>query len=302
MYVHLEPISDMLAIERILFPTDFSEGTVRTLEYAVRFSTRFQASLHVIYVNGSSAWSAGTGADYRILEKDDWSDAFKDFVRAHTADTSAVAKVIYQEVAGSATAESILQYAREQDIDLIVMGTHGHRGLGRLLLGSTAQEVTRLSTCPVLTVGGKKAEAGAAFLRRLLVPVDFSDHSQKALESARELADRFDASLVLLHVLQQVATPSSLGVSFPSLANPEVHQRARDLLEKMVQDLPGTEVHVVDGLPAHEIVEFAGNREIDVIVIATHGLTGFERFLMGSVTEQVLRLAPCPVFTVKSFA
>ncbi len=291
----------MLKLNRILFPTDFSEGSDRALKYAAKFCGSFDASLHILHVNQSPTDAGAERINYSSIDEEKWSAAFRAYVHPLTSESLQASEVIKREIAGISAGEVILRYALENDIDLIILGTHGRRGLGRLLMGSTSQEVSRLSICPVLTVGGKVSGAKSISMNRILVPVDFSDHSRKALEVANELAGVFDAQLDLVHVLQNVAMPSSLGITYPSVANQEVHDRAKESLQKLVHDTPKADVFVVDGLPAHEITRLAQDRGVDLIVIATHGMTGFERFLMGSVTEKVLPLAPCPVFTVKSF-
>ncbi len=291
----------MLKLNRILFPTDFSEGSDRALKYAAKFCGSFDASLHILHVNQSPTDVGAERLNYSSIDEEKWSTPFREYAHPLTSQSLQASEVIKREIAGISAGEVILRYARENDIDLIILGTHGRRGLGRLLLGSTVQEVSRLSICPVFTVGGKVSGEKSISINRILVPIDFSDHSRKALEVANELAGVFDAQLDLVHVLQNVAMPSSLGITYPSVADQEVHDRAKESLQKLVHDTPKADVFVVDGLPAHEITQLAQDRDVDLIVIATHGMTGFERFLMGSVTEQVLPLAPCPVFTVKSF-
>src|SRR5690606_34769986 len=101
-----------------------------------------------------------------------------------------------------AAAPAILQYARDQEMDLVVMGTHGRRGLRRLFLGSVAEEVVRLSVCPVLTVHAGPIRSEALF-GDILVPIDFSPHSKAALRAAASLAPELGASLDLLHVVEE---------------------------------------------------------------------------------------------------
>ena len=291
----------MIKHKHVLFPTDFSEGSDRALLYAQILCGISDASLHILHANLSPADETAETYNYFPLDEKKWSATFRAYVHPLAPEALRIREVIKREVAGISPGEVILRYARENDIDLIVMGTHGRRGLGRLLLGSTAQEVTRLSNCSVLTVGGKQDEEKASGIERILVPIDFSDHSRKALEEAKELASAFEARLDVVYVLQKEPAPSSLGVNYPSGVNSDVHKRAKKALEELVHDTKKGAVFVMNGIPANEITELAQEIGSDLIVIATHGLTGFERFLMGSVTEKVLRLSPCPVYTVKSF-
>ena len=140
-------------------------------------------------------------------------------------------------------------------------------------------------------------------LKKILVPLDFSGPSQKALGFARRLARSFLGEITLLHVVQKrVAAP------FPEVP-PYLDYTAEafDDAEKNLQTLASearsdaTEIHTVvrNGLAAHEIVEAAREFDSDLIVIATHGYTGWKHFCIGSTAERVVRTAPCPVFVVR---
>jgi nucleotide-binding universal stress UspA family protein len=143
-------------------------------------------------------------------------------------------------------------------------------------------------------------------LHRILVPTDFSKYSDVALNYAVALAEKFGAKLFLLHVVQDLALfiPDAVAVA-PPIA-PPVEQfiaAARDALERAVQannlDRPGVEREVREGTPFFEIIRYAKEKEMDLIVMGTHGHTGLAHVLLGSVTERVVRKAPCPVLTVR---
>ena len=143
-------------------------------------------------------------------------------------------------------------------------------------------------------------------LRRILVPTDFSKHSENALKYAVAFAEKFGAELHLLHVVQDLALfiPDAVAVA-PPLAPPvaQFAAAARTALERVVQEhqLDRFSVHpeVREGTPFYEIVRFAGERTIDLIVMGTHGHTGLVHVLLGSTAEKVVRKAPCPVLTVR---
>jgi nucleotide-binding universal stress UspA family protein len=143
-------------------------------------------------------------------------------------------------------------------------------------------------------------------LRHILVPIDFSKHSEVALSYAVALAEKFGAELLLLHVVQDLALfiPDAVAVA-PPIA-PPVEQfitAAREALERVTQlnDLKSLTVHreVREGTPFYEIIRFAKEKTVDLIVMGTHGHTGLTHVLLGSVTEKVVRKAPCPVLTVR---
>jgi nucleotide-binding universal stress UspA family protein len=143
-------------------------------------------------------------------------------------------------------------------------------------------------------------------LHRILVPMDFSKHSHNALTYAAAFAEKFGAEIYLLHVVQNLAVffPDVVALTTPpETSGEELAAAARSALERVVKESrPGDiKVHgeVRQGTPFYEIVRFAQEKNIDLIVMGTHGRTGLVHVLMGSVTEKVVRKAPCPVLTVR---
>jgi nucleotide-binding universal stress UspA family protein len=158
----------------------------------------------------------------------------------------------------------------------------------------------------VLTIRLSDGAPTVRLPRRILVPVDFSEPSEIGVAHARGLARRSGARVDLLHVIEVPRIPDVYGMTEYSAAGnlDEIEGRARESLEELAKDLGGPDTvscHVQQGHAAHEIVEFADQTRADAIVIATHGLTGLQRLLMGSVAEQVVSRANCPVLTVKPF-
>ncbi|MBI3048109.1 MAG: universal stress protein [Acidobacteria bacterium] len=147
-------------------------------------------------------------------------------------------------------------------------------------------------------------------ISRILVPVDFSAHSELALGYATALASRFDASLHLLHVVEDPVATGAWGSEgvLPDLTElrKELVADAERRLKAYRSDAERTRVPVVTtaemGLTSHTVVEYARALDIDLIVMGTHGRTGVAHLFMGSVAERVLRHAPCPVLTVRAGA
>lgn len=144
-------------------------------------------------------------------------------------------------------------------------------------------------------------------IRRILVPTDFSAPSKQAIAYAFELAQTLGAALVLLHVIEEL--PSYVGFLPPEetiKAMEELAGRARLDLAQMAAQAQDGKVEVtcqaVVGVPAPKIIEVAQEMKANMIVIATHGRTGFRHFVMGSVAEHVVRTAPCPVLTIRPTA
>lgn len=146
-------------------------------------------------------------------------------------------------------------------------------------------------------------------LRRIMVPIDFSEHSVHALNYAAAFAQRFGSELYLLHIFQDLALyqPDAVTVGPPAVPPlEELTAAARAGLERIVHErnLGNLPVHLVvrEGSPVEGIVEFAVEKEIDLVVLGTHGKGWLAHVLMGSTAEKVVRKAPCPVLTVRPAA
>jgi nucleotide-binding universal stress UspA family protein len=144
-----------------------------------------------------------------------------------------------------------------------------------------------------------------ADIQRIVVGVDFSEYSQRALDDAIALAKKFGAELHLLHCFQ--VYPVEAG-GFPYPTVPEIHERAIreaaaarliDWRDKVTAQGVRAEQHLAIDRPSHGIVALAEKLAADLIVVGTYGLTGLKHVLLGSVAERVIRNAPCPVLTVK---
>jgi nucleotide-binding universal stress UspA family protein len=141
--------------------------------------------------------------------------------------------------------------------------------------------------------------------RKILVPVDFSAYSLESLDYAVELARRFEATIGIVYVYQPTsyAVPDSFELFSPSqLAAMESEferrlQATRD--EVVASGIENVETRLLMGMPATEIVSYAEANAYDLIVMGTHGRSGFGHALLGSVAEKVVRQAPCPVLTVR---
>jgi nucleotide-binding universal stress UspA family protein len=143
-------------------------------------------------------------------------------------------------------------------------------------------------------------------LRRILVPIDFSPHSEQALKYGVALADKFAAELFLVHVFQDLTIYQTEVVSGAPPIMPPVDQltaSARSELDRLVREKNlqhvATHPEVIEGSPVEEIVDYAREKDIDLIVLGTHGRGWLAHVLMGSVAEKVVRKAPCPVLTVR---
>ncbi len=298
----------MFALNKILVPRDFSDCGEAAVQYALDLARRTGAEIHllfveVLYADAYAPASIQEAPEEALMER--LLEGVQEGLPGEEGDRVPVIRAIKRDIAA---APAIVAYAQENDIDVIVMGTHGRRGLRRLLMGSAAEEVVRTGPCPVVIAHCVEAKTtGPHGQNKILVPVDFSRHSRVALRHAKELAELFNARLDLLHIVEEQLHPAFYNTGVFSVYDmiPNIEARAEEELEKFFNETEGPDVaaefHVHHGNAAHEIVDFSKEREHVLIVMATHGLKGMEHFLLGSVAEKVVRLAACPVFTVKAF-
>jgi nucleotide-binding universal stress UspA family protein len=258
----------MIAIERILVPHDFTSCGRAAYDKARGLATVFGATCTVLHV----IERAGTD------------------IGGEPPDPASAAVQFRHGVPH----EEIVRCAREQAADLIVMGTHGRRGVAHVLLGSVAEKVVRLAPCPVLTIRQRRPDLTA----NVLVATDFGMAAEGALEYGRTLARLFGAKLHLLHVVDNY---------FLRPIASDTHARVTSARDQLAAQLTADDRRALQAIesietsdhPADAIVDYARNADIDLIVMGTHGRPAFDRLLLGSVAERVVRTAPCDVLTVR---
>jgi nucleotide-binding universal stress UspA family protein len=202
-------------------------------------------------------------------------------------------------------AAGILQRADEVHADLIVIGTQGRSRLERFGLGSVAETVLRKATCPVLSVAlhGAAALPSPSAIRHILCPVDFSAQATNALPRAFEWAAKAGARVTALHVAE-----ISPELSEPPLPEFEAYRDrvtndARRHLADAVRDAAprvSVDQRLAVGRPAREILRFAADHQVDLIVMGVRGRSPIDLAFFGSTTNRVVRQASCPVLSVHS--
>ena len=286
----------MKAIKKILCPVDFSDASRHALAYARSFAEALTADLALLHVspNITEAYSAllpdfpmqGLYRKEDIAERfneftDDWSGKFKKVIRAGTP---------YLE---------ILEYAREEQFDIIILGAKGHSNFERLILGTTGEKVARYADRPVLTV---HAKPNGLPIKRILVPLDFSPLSYAMLPAVAALAKAFNAEIDLLHIVEMGHSVDPEGQAKEYEYFEQVKKLLGDQWElpaefekiktnKFIRHHPGS--------AGYGILAFAQDWDVDLIAMASHGRTGLSKVLLGSVTEKVIRIAPFPVLSIR---
>ncbi len=295
-----------MRIRKTLWPTDFSACSSAALGHALYMAHRHSATLdllHVVVLHDHDPFHPTYHFPDReaIFQRlgEIAAQGMKEQLSAHDGAALAIDE---HQTRGTHAAPDILRFAREHDVDLIVMGGHGRRGLRRFVLGSVAEEVVRLARCPVMTVREQDPPRPPA-IRRIVVPFDFSENGEAAYKAAGRIAEIHDAEPDLLHVVEAPVYSPYLEPPRRAGDSASIVERAEQSLERFVDESPAPEVPIsmraVEGIAAPSITTHAAKTGADLIVIATHGLTGLEHFLLGSITEKVVRTAGCPVLTLK---
>ena len=200
------------------------------------------------------------------------------------------------------TAETIDRVSHELDVDLVVLSTHGRSGVQRWLLGSVASKVIQLVATPILLIRPRPDEEFRVKpFRKVLVPLDGSEFSERVLSYARSLTPAQESEVILLTV-PEVPEAEMYGVvaDVVETLRRKAEARATHYLNNVAAALreEGLQVRViVKGTgPARTIVDLAVSENVDVIMMATHGVGGLNRVFVGSVAERVIRNLPCPLF------
>jgi nucleotide-binding universal stress UspA family protein len=280
----------------ILLPVDGTTEASGVLHHASELAHWMDATVQLLYV-------ADTARDSVTLVDTDVVDALEQEGRqvveeaGETLDTLGV--TYGTDVVQGDPASTIVEYAGEYDYDLVVMPTHGRRGLSRYLLGSVTEKVVRLSPVPVLTARIQD-EAVTFPYERILLPTDGSEGAALAMDHALELADALDATLHVLSVVDE----SGLGPDVRStLSQQEQETAATVAVDEAVAGAEerGVECvgHVEHGSPDEEILASIDDHDVDAVVMGTTGRRGVDRILLGSVAEKTVRSAPVPVVTVR---
>jgi len=197
--------------------------------------------------------------------------------------------------------EAIVQTVRQVRADMLVVGTRGRGGMALALLGSVAEALVKTAPCPVAVV--RKFDQTTAGIGPLLAPTDFSKGASHAVLAAALLARRLGVHLVLLHVLPEVVVAKGEGDTAAMRRadlrlRRDAESKLRALIETLGLDPEKVDLRLVTGVDTDQIVKTAMKIRAGSIVMGTRGLTGLPRALLGSVTDQVLRHAPCPVVIV----
>lgn len=287
----------MIKVERILCPTDLSTESDEALRYAIALACAYEAKLMLLYCRqpGSIVEWASSSRAARVFEQSLFT--YMDENEFKALDWEAVI------IEGDNKGVAIATEAAKRNADLIVMRSR-RRPRAAVLLGSTAETVSRTAPCPVLVTHPSEREwvgltTSEIDLNRLLVAYDASSDADLALNYGVSLAQEYQAELHLLHVISDVENTQEPELAWSSAEQESSYEIAARRLQRAIPKEVFlwckivTAVHC--GQPANEILAYAKEHEIDLICMGASG-TGFSLDkLFGSTVDRVLRHAPCPV-------
>ena len=300
--------------ERILVPVDFSPTSRDALALAASLARRTGGRLTLLHVGATptysmtQAWSASMHMPIKELQE-----------RMKRESQALVERWLQSDIPQGVEARTVLRegfppdeiVVEADDHDLVVIGTHGRTGADRVVLGSVAERVVRRCKVPVLVAPGVARDAGRRVdspFENVLVAIDFSESSTRALRAGLAMARTTGAKLTLLHVgISEAVMVSQVWMDALSPAVSELHDRmareAQRQLDRLLHDevpepLRGQAL-MREGIAASTIVQQVSLGSYDLVVMGTHGHTGMQRVILGSVAERVLRHSPVPVLVAR---
>jgi nucleotide-binding universal stress UspA family protein len=308
---------------QILVPLDGSELAEGVLPDAVSMAHITGSSLVLLSAISTFSVADTMSAIFPVAPTawDDWEDEVK---QAHSYLASVAQRLararlqVQTEVVDGQAAPSIVKYAEEHSsVRMIAMATHGRSGLGRLILGSVADEVLRLSPVPLLLVRTNTHhgpitlphnDAVRASYKTILVPLDSSALAEQALDHASSLASTPESSLLLVTILPTSRSTMPISDEYAPLWLEEVQRsettRLKTYLFGIAQKLRNKGLRVrletPTGTPAAELLRAAQAARADLIVMTTHGRSGLQRLWLGSVATSIVHQSTCPVLLIRA--
>ncbi len=296
-----------IKLDKIVCATDFSDFSRRLIHYGVRLALRFNSRLLVFHaISFPRDQIYGAPVKKQGGDREKLADQACEKIRKLMGDRSVNWEPL---VAFGDPVDETARVAGEQDADLVIAASYGLSGLKRILVGTVVERLVRTITRPLLVVhppkhpGAEDKEVPLEF-KKIVVGCSFSADSARTLGYALGLAIEFHAELHILHAIEK---PVDEDVVDPARAPyGEVQQELQDRLRQRLMGLvPEDAVErcdvkamLVQGIPGEGLSSYAAESCADLIVVGVRHQSTFEKLLVGSTTETVLRHAPCPVLVV----
>ena len=295
-----------MQIKQILVPTDFSDNAQHAVNYAVEMAKKCSAKIHLLhtpvvptYLLMDLSYSPGPEAVTRILNEA--QDALDQ--QAQAVATAGVEH--FTAIREGTVHEVIRDYAKEHDVDLVIVGTHGRSGVSKLMYGSVTERVIKTVHTPIIVIPPE----GGAMPNSIVTSFDFSAPSRRAAEVARAIHGVFHGPLHMVHCYLDVwGEYTDRGAIVGEAA--EKRREALHLgLEEMLQseakelfsiDAQAIQTHLVTGDPAEGVLRVADDVGATLVCAGTTGKSGIERLLIGSVARRLLHDSKVPLLLTHS--
>lgn len=268
-------------VEKILLAIDHSEYSEGAIREAIKFASKCSSRIYACMTLETNPEYETIGSS--IFEKEEEEvTTYLASIKARAATSGVDCETIFRE--STDAAQALIEEATNRKVDMIVIGRRGHKGLVKALMGEVAAKVIAHAPCKVLVV----PKAAQIEYRNILIATDGSVHGNAAVSEAITVAKRCGSNLIALSAMRNEAERKDA----MNLSN-----KAVDLAKK-----EGVSAEAVTplGRSADVIVETAGGRAVDLIVMGAYGKTGIKKLLMGSSTEKVIGAAGCAVLVVKA--
>ncbi len=292
-------------IKNILCAVDRSPSSLQAFSYAIALARWQGARLNLLEVIEAAVPTGGGRIPEGGTVPDDTRAALeRDLRRVLTARRASDVRVKIFLRTGNVVQE-ILAQAKASRADLVVIGSHGRGGVQRLVLGSVAEKVLRLATCPILTVrsGVRVARRSRSPFGTILCATDFSEAANRGVAYAKQLAKEADARLVVMHAVEWPFEDAVTSGAVAALRK-SLESNARDglarLLPRSSSGGAGAQALVTVGKASAAIITLARARSADLIVMGVSGRGATDAAILGSTTHQVIREGTWPVLTVRT--
>ena len=282
-------------LKKVLVPVDGSEESKHILPYVYFLAGKFNFTVSILGV--------GIGSKTRRVNRllDDYINETVRDLREHNINAEPV--MLYGRAA-----EEILSYNKDNAFNLIMMVTHGRGGITRWWMGSVAEQVVSESPASILLIRSKSADRQdmeKVDFNDILAPLDGSEIGESALPAVEELAVKTGATVHLLHVIpaHSVIAGKSRSDELSKLVEIEIKtgdEYIGNIAERLEKRNIKTVSKIRHGDPANVIVDYAGEKNVSLIAMSTHGRSGIARWVLGSVADKVLHETEKPMWLVRS--
>jgi nucleotide-binding universal stress UspA family protein len=283
--------------KRILVPLDGSGLAEGALPYAEGVAIRLHSEVILLSICPPGGW---------------FERPMKAYLEKRAGELSSLGIKASPLVAQGNAADGILDFAEKNDIDLIIISTHGHTGPSIWPLGSITSKILQKSRTPILLIRSRELEAALREkeLRKILVPLDGSQFAEGIIPYVEDLTEGMDNEVILIRIIEQAQIPDVVrytagfdGKKYEDELIARAEKEAKRYLSKKESALRNKGVEVSStsllGMPAQTILQYAEDNSVSLIALSTHGFSGITKWAYGSVASKIIESSSKPVLLVR---